>query len=43
MGFRTVVIKSRVKLELRLNMMVIRGDVENKIFIAVCGWVKRKE
>ncbi len=33
MGFRTVVIKSRVKLELRLNMMVIRGDVENKIFI----------
>lgn len=33
MGFRTVVIKSRVKLELRLNMMVIRGDVEKKIFI----------
>lgn len=33
MGFRIVVIKSRVKLELRLNMMVIRGDVEKKIFI----------
>lgn len=33
MGFRTVVIKSRVKLELRLNIMVIRGDVEKKIFI----------
>lgn len=33
MGFRTVVVKSRVKLELRLNMMVIRGDVEKKIFI----------
>lgn len=33
MGFRTVVVKSRVKLELRLNMMVVRGEVEKKIFI----------
>ncbi|MDE5593030.1 MAG: type II CRISPR-associated endonuclease Cas1 [Clostridiales bacterium] len=33
MGFRTIVVKSRVKLELRLNMMVIRGEAEKKIFI----------
>lgn len=33
MGFRTVVVKSRVKLELRLNMMVIRGEVEKRVFI----------
>ncbi|MBQ9715435.1 MAG: type II CRISPR-associated endonuclease Cas1 [Clostridia bacterium] len=33
MGFRTVVIKSRVKLEHRLNYLVIRGEVENKIFL----------
>lgn len=34
MGFRTVIIKSRVKLELRLNMLIIRGEVEKRIFIS---------
>ena len=34
MGFRTVVIKSRVKLEHRLNYLVIRGEVEKKIAIS---------
>ncbi|MDE6398535.1 MAG: type II CRISPR-associated endonuclease Cas1 [Clostridiales bacterium] len=33
MGFRTVVVKSRVKLELRLNMLVIRGEVEKRVFL----------
>ena len=32
-GFRTVVIKSRAKLELRLNYLVIRSDAEQKIFL----------
>ncbi len=34
MGFRTVVIKSRVKLEHRLNYLVIRGEAEKKIAIS---------
>ena len=34
MGFRTVVIKSRVKLEHRLNYLVIRGETEKKIAIS---------
>lgn len=33
MGFRTVIVNSRVKMELRLNTMVIRGETEKKIFI----------
>jgi len=33
MGFRTIVIKSRVKLEHRLNYLVIRGEAENKVFL----------
>lgn len=33
MGFRTVVIKSRAKLETRLNSLIVRGDREQKIFI----------
>ncbi len=33
MGFRTVVIKSRAKLEVRLNSLIIRGEQEKKIFI----------
>ncbi len=33
MGFRTVVIKSRAKLEFRLNYLVVRGEKETKIFI----------
>lgn len=33
MGFRTVVISSRAKLETRLNYLVVRGDGEKKIFI----------
>lgn len=33
MGFRTVVIKSRAKLESRLNYLVIRGEREQKVFI----------
>ena len=32
-GFRTVIVKSRVKLELRLNMLVIRGEQEKSVFI----------
>ena len=34
MGFRTVVIKSRAKLEFRLNSLVIRGEEEKKIYIS---------
>ncbi len=33
MGFRTVVVKSRAKLETRLNYVVIRAEKERKIFI----------
>lgn len=33
MGFRTVIIKSRAKLETRLNSLIVRGDREQKIFI----------
>ena len=33
MGFRTVIIKSRSKLEFRLNSLVVRGDQEQKVFI----------
>ena len=33
MGFRTVIIKSRAKLETRLNYLVIRGEKEQKVFI----------
>ncbi len=33
MGFRTVIIKSRSKLETRLNYMIIRGEGERKIFL----------
>ncbi|MBR1748025.1 MAG: type II CRISPR-associated endonuclease Cas1 [Clostridia bacterium] len=33
MGFRTVVVKSRSKLETRLNYLVVRGEEERKIFL----------
>ena len=33
MGFRTVIISSRAKLELRLNYLVVRGEKERKIYI----------
>ena len=33
MGFRTVVIKNRAKLEFRLNSLVVRGEQEKKVFI----------
>ena len=33
MGFRTVIIKNRAKLEVRLNSLIIRGEQEKKIFI----------
>ncbi len=33
MGFRTVVVKSRCKLEFRLNSLIIRGEQERHIFI----------
>lgn len=33
MGFRTVVIKSRSKLDLRLNYLICRGEKEIKVFI----------
>lgn len=33
MGFRTVVIKNRCKLDLRLNYLVCRGEEEIKVFI----------
>lgn len=33
MGFRTVVIKNRAKLEYRLNCLVVRGETERKVFI----------
>lgn len=34
MGFRTVIIKNRAKLEARLNSLIIRGEHEKKIFIS---------
>lgn len=34
MGFRTVIIKNRAKLEFRLNYLVIRGEAEKKIHIS---------
>lgn len=33
MGFRVVVVKSRCKLEFRLNSLIIRGEQEKRIFI----------
>ena len=33
MGFRTVVIKSRAKLETKLNYLIVRAEKESKIFI----------
>ncbi len=33
MGFRTVIIKNRAKLEVRLNSLIVRGEQEKKIFI----------
>ncbi len=34
MGFRTVIIKNRAKLEFRLNSLIVRGDTEKKIYIS---------
>lgn len=33
MGFRTVIIKNRAKLEVRLNSLIVRGEQERKVFI----------
>ena len=33
MGFRTVIIKNRAKLEVRLNSLIVRGEQEKKIFL----------
>ena len=33
MGFRTVVIKNRAKLEVRLNSLIVRGEQERKVFL----------
>ena len=33
MGFRTVIIKNRAKLEFRLNSLIVRGETEKKIYI----------
>ena len=33
MGFRTVIIKNRAKLEVRLSSLIVRGEQEKKIFI----------
>ncbi|MDY4677055.1 MAG: type II CRISPR-associated endonuclease Cas1 [Candidatus Borkfalkiaceae bacterium] len=33
MGFRTVVVNSRSKLEFRLNFLIIRGETERRIYI----------
>lgn len=33
MGFRTVIVNSRAKLEFRLNFMIVRGENERHIFI----------
>lgn len=34
MGFRTVIISSRAKLEYRLNSLIVRGDKERRIFVS---------
>ena len=34
MGFRTVIVNSRCKIELRLNFLVVRGETEKKIYIS---------
>lgn len=34
MGFRTVIIKSRAKLEFRLNYLIVRGETEHRVFIS---------
>lgn len=33
MGFRTVIVNSRAKLEFRLNFMIVRGENEKRVFI----------
>lgn len=33
MGFRTVIVSSRCKLEFRLNFMILRGETEKRIYI----------
>lgn len=33
MGFRTIVVKNRCKLDLKMNYLVCRGDEETKVFI----------
>lgn len=33
MGFRTVIIKNRAKLEFRLNSLIVRGESEKKIYV----------
>lgn len=33
MGFRTVVVNSRCKLEFRLNYLIVRGEAEKRIYI----------
>ena len=33
MGFRTVVVNSRSKLECRLNFLIVRGETEKRIYI----------
>ena len=33
MGFRTVIVNSRCKLEFRLNFMIFRGETEKRIYI----------
>ena len=34
MGFRTIIIKNRAKLEFRLNSLIVRGETEKKIYIS---------
>ena len=33
MGFRTVIIKNRANLEVRLNSLIVRGEQEKKVFL----------
>ena len=33
MGFRTVIIQNRAKLEVRLNSLIVRGEKEKKVFL----------
>ena len=33
MGFRTVIVNTRCKLEHRLNFLIIRGDTERRVYI----------